>query len=158
MLADPAATEALGHAFARAIIALHPSQLCIYLEGELGAGKTTFTRAMLAGLGYQGRVPSPTYTLLEPYAVAGFQLLHADLYRLRDPAELEYLAIADLFGTDCLLLVEWPERGHGRLPAADLRLCFSIADTGRLVVFEAMTAAGASLLEQISRSHGTQMA
>jgi tRNA threonylcarbamoyladenosine biosynthesis protein TsaE len=149
-LADPAATLALGDAVAQAIVALHPVQFCIYLEGELGAGKTAVARAVLAGLGYQGRVPSPTYTLVEPYTVGGVQLLHADLYRLKDPAELDYLGIADQFAAGCVLLVEWPCRGLGRLPPADLKLCLSIADTGRVAAFEAMTAQGARLLELLS--------
>ncbi len=149
-LADPAATERLGHAVAQALAAQHPVQFCVYLDGELGAGKTAFARALLAGLGYQGRVPSPTYTLVEPYTAGGFQLLHADLYRLKDPAELDYLDIADQFAAGCLLLVEWPEKGRGRLPSADLRLCLSIEGMGRRAVFEALTAQGARLLALLS--------
>ena len=145
-LADPDATARLGHAFAQALIAIQPAQFCVYLQGELGAGKTAFARALLAGLGYRGRVPSPTYTLVEPYTAGGFQLLHADLYRLRDPAELDYLGIADQFAAGCLLLVEWPERGQGRLPPADLKLGFSIVDMGRQVVLQALTAQGTGLL------------
>ena len=113
-------------------------------------GKTAFARAVLAGLGHEGRVPSPTYTLVEPYSAGGFQVLHADLYRLKDPAELDYLGIADQFAAGCLLLVEWPCRGQGRLPPADLKLCLSIADSGRQAVFEALTAQGARLLELLS--------
>lgn len=149
-LADPAATARLGHAVAQALVAQHPEQFCIYLEGELGAGKTAFARALLAGFGYEGRVPSPTYTLVEAYTAGGFQLLHADLYRVKDPAELDYLGIADQFVAGCLLLIEWPERGQGRLPSADLKLGFSIVDTGRQVVFEPLTAQGICLLELLS--------
>ncbi|MCL4791317.1 MAG: tRNA (adenosine(37)-N6)-threonylcarbamoyltransferase complex ATPase subunit type 1 TsaE [Gammaproteobacteria bacterium] len=146
-LADPAATERLGHAVAQALVAQQPVTFSLYLEGELGAGKTAFARALLAGLGYEGRVPSPTYTLVEPYSAAGFQLLHADLYRLEDPAELEALGIADQFGPGCLLLVEWPVRGQGRLPPADIRLCLSVAGQGRQAALEARSAAGERLLE-----------
>lgn len=145
-LADPAATEQLGHAVAQALVALQPVQFCIYLEGELGAGKTAFARALLEGLGYRGRVPSPTYTLVEPYSAGGFQLLHADLYRLRDPAELDALGIADQFGAGSVLLVEWPVRGQGRLPSADIRLGLSIAAGGRKAVLDALTAPGSRLL------------
>jgi tRNA threonylcarbamoyladenosine biosynthesis protein TsaE len=148
-LADPMATAHLGNMVAQALVAQQPAQFCIYLEGELGAGKTAFARALLAGLGYQGRVPSPTYTLVEPYTAGGFQLLHADLYRLKDPAELDYLGIADQFADGCLLLVEWPGRGQGRLPPADLRLCLSIDGTGRLAAFEVLTAQGARLIELV---------
>lgn len=149
-LADPDATARLGHAFAQALIASRPAQFCVYLDGELGAGKTAFARALLAGLGHQGRVPSPTYTLVEPYTAGGFQVLHADLYRLKDPAELDYLDIADQFAAGCLLLVEWPERGQGRLPPADLKLGFSILDAGRQVALEALTAEGTRLLPLLS--------
>jgi tRNA threonylcarbamoyladenosine biosynthesis protein TsaE len=135
---------------ARALVALQPVQFCIYLEGELGAGKTAFARALLAGLGYQGRVPSPTYTLVEPYAAGGFQLLHADLYRLRDPAELDALGIADQFGVGSVLLVEWPERGQGRLPPVDIRLELAIAGEGRDAVLDALTAPGGQLLALLS--------
>jgi tRNA threonylcarbamoyladenosine biosynthesis protein TsaE len=145
-LADPAATARFGFAVAQALTALKPVQFCIYLEGELGAGKTAFARALLAGLGYQGRVPSPTYTLVEPYVAGGFQLLHADLYRLRDPAELDALGIADQFGVGSVLLVEWPARGQGRLPSPDMSLRLSIADEGRKAVLEALTPAGSQLL------------
>ena len=78
-----------------------------------------------------------------------FELLHADLYRLKDPAELDYLGIADQFAAGCLLLVEWPEQGQGRLPPADLKLGFSIAEAGRQVAFEGLTAQGSRLLEQL---------
>jgi tRNA threonylcarbamoyladenosine biosynthesis protein TsaE len=149
-LADPAATARFGFAVAQALTALKPVQFCIYLEGELGAGKTAFARALLAGLGYQGRVPSPTYTLVEPYVAGGFQLLHADLYRLRDPAELDALGIADQFGAGSVLLVEWPVRGLGRLPPADIKLDLSIADEGRKAVLHALTAPGIRLLERLS--------
>ncbi len=152
-LADPAATERLGHAVAQALVALQPVHFCIYLEGELGAGKTAFARAVLAGLGYQGRVPSPTYTLVEPYAAGGFQLLHADLYRLRDPAELDALGIADQFGAGSVLLVEWPVRGRGRLPRADINLCLAIAAGGREAVLNALTVPGSRLLELLRLDH-----
>lgn len=149
-LADPAATGRLGDAVAQALVSLRPVHFSIWLEGELGAGKTAFARAVLAGLGYHGRVPSPTYTLVEPYTAGDFQILHADLYRLENPAEADALGIADQFGAGCLLLVEWPARGQGRLPPADLKLCLSIADSGREAVFAALTEAGSRLLALLS--------
>ncbi|WP_018949752.1 tRNA (adenosine(37)-N6)-threonylcarbamoyltransferase complex ATPase subunit type 1 TsaE [Thioalkalivibrio sp. ALMg11] len=109
------ATEAAGAALA-ALDAPH----IVFLEGDLGVGKTTWVRGLLRRLGYEGAVRSPTYTLVEPYALAGREVLHFDLYRLGDPEELEYLGVREAFGGDALWLVEWPERGAGWLPAPDL--------------------------------------
>jgi len=103
----------------------------IYLEGDLGTGKTTLVRGVLRGLGHQGSVRSPTYTLIEPYEIAGFHLFHLDLYRLGDPEELEYLGLRDLLDGDSVLLVEWPGRGAGALPPPDLSIRISHAPPGR---------------------------
>lgn len=103
----------------------------IHLRGPLGAGKTTFVRGLLRGLGHAGTVRSPTYTLVEPYALSGMTLLHLDLYRLSDPDELNYLGLHD-YGDDTVLwLVEWPERGTGWLPDPDLSLRLELAGNGR---------------------------
>lgn len=91
----------------------------VFVRGDLGAGKTTLVRGILAGLGHSSCVPSPTYTLLEPYSIDGREVVHLDLYRLNDPAELEMLGARDFLG-ECLCLVEWPERAAGYLPAADV--------------------------------------
>jgi tRNA threonylcarbamoyl adenosine modification protein YjeE len=98
----------------------------IELRGELGAGKSTFTRGALRALGVQGPIKSPSYTLLETYDPPGVHVVHLDLYRLNDPEELEHLGLADYHRTGYLWFVEWPERGAGRLPAPDLRFEFSI--------------------------------
>lgn len=99
----------------------------IYLHGELGAGKTTLVRGLLRGLGYQAPVRSPTYTLIEPYEAVEPPVVHLDLYRLADPEELDYLGLRDLLERPGLILVEWPERGAGALPPADLELFIEYA-------------------------------
>ena len=105
--------------------------LVIHLEGDLGAGKTTFARAFIQALGHQGRVKSPTYGLLEHYQLASVQVLHMDLYRIGDPEELAFLGIEDLLDERTVLLVEWPERGGDYLPEADFIFKFGYAGEGR---------------------------
>lgn len=121
--------------------------LVIYLHGDLGSGKTTFARALIHALGYSGRVKSPSYGLLEPYTAGGFNILHLDLYRIESPAELDYLAIRDLFDQHSLLLVEWPEKGAGFLAPADLELHFSETAGQRFVQLKPRSRAGASLAQ-----------
>ncbi len=105
----------------------------VYLTGELGAGKTTLVRGVLHGLGYEGRVRSPTYTLMEGYEIQERLFQHLDLYRVRDPGELEYLGIRDLDDPDAWVFVEWPELGAHQLPPADLELRLEFLDAGRRV-------------------------
>ena len=127
MLADADATEALGARLARALQAGD----VVHLRGELGAGKTTLVRGLLRALGHAGAVKSPTYTLVESYEAPAWRLHHFDLYRLRDPIELEDLGIRDYLDGVAMLLIEWPERGAGAVPAPDIVLELSIEAGGR---------------------------
>jgi tRNA threonylcarbamoyladenosine biosynthesis protein TsaE len=131
-LPDSGATVTLGQALAAAADTAPLTEAgVVYLEGELGAGKTTCARALLRALGVKGSIRSPTYTLVETYPLAALTCVHVDLYRLGSAVEVDELGLRDLVGPGCLLLVEWPERGGAALPAADLTLTLSYAGEGR---------------------------
>ena len=136
-LSDETATLALGTAIAPA---LRPG-LVVFLQGELGAGKTTFTRGILRGLGYLGKVKSPTYNLIELYKISRLYLYHFDFYRFNNPNEWEEAGFRDYFNADSICLVEWPEKADGLLPQADLKFIFKVAE-GRNVEIQADTEAG----------------
>jgi len=123
--------------------------LVVYLQGPLGAGKTTLTRGFLRGLGYSGKVKSPTYTLVEEYTLAERNCFHFDLYRLADPEELEFMGIRDFTLEQDILLVEWPDKGEGFLPEADLLIDISYAESGRIVQILANTEKGNLFLKQL---------
>ena len=136
--ADEAAMQDLG--LRLALAAGGPG--VIYFQGDLGAGKTTLVRSLLRGLGYQGKVKSPTYTLIEPYPLGELTVYHLDLYRLASGEELEWIGIRDLMTGTELLLVEWPEQGQGALPPADLVINIDYRDTGRQLDLRATSERG----------------
>jgi tRNA threonylcarbamoyladenosine biosynthesis protein TsaE len=123
--------------------------LIVGLSGELGVGKTTFVRAMLGALGYRGRVPSPTYTLLEHYGIGDLSVVHLDLYRLKEPRELEYLGVRDWLAQPMVwVVVEWPERSAALVSALDLAIRLSIVeDDHRLLDPQAATERGRRALD-----------
>ena len=141
-LADEAATVAAGQRLSRA---LRPG-LVIYLVGDLGMGKTTFSRGLIQALGHEGAVKSPTYTLVEPYELGELKLYHFDLYRLGDAEELEFMGIRDYFGPETVCLVEWPGRGAGVLPPADIVINIEPENRGRRLSCEALTEMGREVL------------
>ena len=118
----------------------------IFLHGQLGAGKTTLARGFLSGLGYADKVKSPTYTLVEPYKIGNGHVYHFDLYRLRDPLELDYMGIRDYFAPNNICLIEWPEYGIGVLPLADITCDISFQDDQRAIKLVAHTAIGKNIV------------
>lgn len=142
----------LGHTLAQYLaehLACDPSHsLVIYLNGELGAGKTTLTRSIVRAFGHQGNVKSPTYTLVEEYLLPPYSLYHFDLYRLSDPEELEFMGIRDYFRAQTLCLIEWAARGEGMIPEADLIIQIDYAAQGRDLTLFAHSMQGKRLLEK----------
>jgi len=145
-LPDEAATLAFGAELARALV----PGLTIYLVGDLGAGKTTLTRGVLRGLGYSGKVKSPTYTLLELYTVSSLYLYHFDFYRFADPQEWVDAGFRDYFNADSVCIVEWPEKAGEFLPAPDLRISLEAQQSGRSLHVHAETEAGKQCLARLN--------
>ncbi len=149
-LADEAATLNFGAILGKAIV----PNLTVYLHGDLGAGKTTLVRGLLQGLGFNGKVKSPTYTLVEPYehlSVGGrtLNLYHFDLYRFNDEEEWESAGFRDYFNASSVCLIEWPEKAELILPTPDIDLYFKIKPTGRDVLIDAHSATAQVCLKNI---------
>ena len=144
------ADESALHAFAAQLAKIIGKRALIFLEGTLGAGKTSFARGFIQALGYKDRVKSPTYTLVEPYQVHQQQIYHFDLYRLADANELFFLGIEDYLAADAICLIEWPSKGEGVLPAADLSVEIDVLPQGRQLRLTAATPHGEKILERLA--------
>ena len=148
-LPDESATLAFGAALARALV----PGLVIYLHGDLGAGKTALTRALLRACGHQGTVKSPTYTLSEPYRVSldgqPVNVIHYDLYRMSSPEEFLDAGFREDFDGHNICIVEWPEKAQGVLPPPDIRINLAVAGAGRAVELQAFSALGSSCLQRL---------
>ena len=146
-LPNPAATER----FAQQLAVALPEDAAgwvILLQGDLGTGKSSIARAMLQALGHKGTVPSPTYTLVEPYQLARYPLYHVDLYRIASSDELEFLGWSDL--RDGLMLIEWPERVAGLEQDADIRVALSYGAQGRDLRLSALSERGQGILPHLN--------
>ena len=148
----PEAMRLAGRTLGRALPRCGTDAIVIGIEGELGAGKTTFVAGVLAELGVRGPVRSPTYTLIEPYETSGRTVHHLDLYRLTDPREADALGIRDLLNPCSVLLIEWPSRAAGRLPQTDVDLDIRYetdAPAGRTLNLVSNTPCGDKLVQAI---------
>jgi len=146
VIPDPEAMETLGGELALAIL----PGMQIHLSGELGSGKTTLVRGFLRGLGHEGKVKSPTYTLVEPYRPGQVTVYHFDFYRVRHPTELETMGYRDYPGVDTICLIEWPEKAEGQLGRPDLLIKFQIHADRRKLDLAACTERGNLLISKIS--------
>lgn len=141
--------EAATLAFASKLASVVTDGMILFLHGDLGAGKTTFTRGFLRGLGYTEKVKSPTYTLVEPYEIKDKKIFHFDLYRLDDPQELHFIGIQDYFFPQSICLIEWPEKGSPFLPQPDLACYIEFRDQGREMRLLAHTQKGDAVLKAL---------
>lgn len=147
LVPDADAMESLGAAFAEVC---SDTGYKIYLQGELGAGKTTWVRGFLRGFGYTGAVKSPSFALVEQYDLRGHVIVHLDLYRIADLEELEWIGMRDWFDGDTVCLVEWPERGARMLPVPDLHIQLDYDPPGRRFSAIGHTRRGQALLTRLN--------
>jgi tRNA threonylcarbamoyladenosine biosynthesis protein TsaE len=148
ILPDEQSTEGWGSLLAQKLV----PGLTLFLKGDLGAGKTTLVRGVLRGLHFAGPVKSPTFTLVEEYEFSWGVVYHFDLYRLSSPDELDFMGIRDYFTPNAIVLVEWPERGQGVLPAPDGVLDFKIPSQGRVIELSIGSEKGQQLLQSLKQS------
>ena len=146
-LQDEAKTLELGQRLASVL----RSGGVLFLQGDLGAGKTTLSRGIVQALGHSGAVKSPTYTLVEPYELDDLKIFHFDLYRLADPEELEFIGVRDYFEAGAVCIIEWPQRGGDLIPPPDLSLALEKAGKGRLARLEACSALGQTMLGELTK-------
>lgn len=146
-LPDEEATYRMGQQIAHALA--EQTAAHIYLHGQLGAGKTCLVRGFLRALGYQGKVKSPTYSLIEPYPIAGQHVYHFDFYRINDPGELEVIGISEHFSENAICLVEWPELAAEILPVPDLYISLDLMKEGRHIKIEAKNDRGNVWLQRL---------
>lgn len=146
---EPATVDFAARVYAA--LRTHLADWTILLSGELGAGKSTFARGFIKAAGHAGAVPSPTYTLIEPYNVPDGRIYHIDLYRIADENELRYLGWNEL--DDGCRLVEWPERAPGLVAQADLELSLAYAGDGRTLVARGLSERGTALLQSLADSY-----
>jgi len=147
-LGTEAHTLASGARLASALAARSDKPVVIYLDGELGVGKTTLVRGVLRALGFTGTIRSPTYTLLETYELSAHTLVHLDLYRLQSANEVEALALPEFLLQRHMIFVEWPERGEGALPDADVRVRIDYAGAARVLMADPLTVAGETIVQE----------
>ncbi len=152
-LPDESATEALARRFAAAL-PQRTAGLTLLLQGDLGAGKSTFARALIRALGHAGAVPSPTYTLVEPYDLPGGMVYHVDLYRISSEDELRYLGWTEL--DEGFRIVEWPDRAPGIAARADIRLELAYEDPGRRATITALSPEGARIAARLDAATITE--
>ncbi|HEX5393679.1 MAG TPA: tRNA (adenosine(37)-N6)-threonylcarbamoyltransferase complex ATPase subunit type 1 TsaE [Rhodocyclaceae bacterium] len=148
-LADEAATKSFGAALG-AVLQVGD---VVTLEGDLGAGKTTLVRGLLEGLGYTGKVKSPTYALVEPHAVSGLNLYHFDFYRLNQPEEYLEAGLDEYFSGQGICLVEWPDKAAPYLPEPDLRVELAVLGDGRKARLQAVSQRGRACLSAFTQAH-----
>lgn len=123
----------------------------VFLQGDLGAGKTTLSRGLIRALGHAGAVKSPTYTLIEPYELDGVSLYHLDLYRLADAEELEFLGVRDFLDQHSLCLIEWPDKGASFLPTPDLTITIEVVDAGRKIAIRGQSPYGLAVCQRLNQ-------
>ena len=152
-LPDEGATESLAQRLAAALPE-RTAGLTLLLQGDLGAGKSTFARALIRSLGHSGAVPSPTYTLVEPYDLPGGMVYHVDLYRVSSEEELRYLGWTEL--DEGFRIVEWPERAPGIAAQADIRIELAYDDPGRRALIEALSPGGEAIVARVEESTVTE--